>query len=432
MSFRRGLIGQPPAGMNFIVNKFNTHSMNLIIIEDEGWENLRPLSLTRPVWDMRCGILTLREKIERRFGAEISGFICRDYLAPFVADKNPGKTVNVIPEGETLFINGRAIFNSTESFADLKEDYCFFTGDELAAIYIKDTSKYFAEGWNFEQFDLNMSGLLRKKADAVILNYLWDFIAENHHQIASDLHLVKGFYREDPSDFVKNGIYIVEGEGFFTGKNVSISPGVVIDTSNGAVILDDDVKVMPNAVIIGPVYIGKGSLVKIGAKIYDGVSIGPVCKVGGEIEETIIQGYSNKQHEGFLGHAFLGEWCNLGAGTENSDLKNNYTNVKVQIGDKRVNTGKTFIGLFMGDHSKTGINTTFNTGTAVEVAAMAFGAGFQPRFIPSYHWSDGGKMTRADFDATIKTASIVMGRRDVELSEEEIDVLRYIFENSVK
>ena len=406
--------------------------MNIIIIEDEGWENLRPLSLTRPVWELRCGQLTLSEKIELRFNLKIDGYICREYLAPVTASKHPGSTVNVIPENDTLFLNGRAIFNNIEPFSDLKEDCCLFAGDELAAIFLKDPSKYFTIDWNFEQFNRNIAGLPRKKVDAILLKFPWDFIAENHRQIASDLHLVKGFYREDPDDFIKNGIHIVEGDGFFTGKNVSLAPGVVIDTSEGVVILDDGVKIMPNAVIIGPVSIGKGSLVKIGAKIYDGVSIGPLCKVGGEIVETIVQGHSNKQHEGFLGHAFIGEWCNIGAGTENSDLKNNYTNVKVQIGDKRVNTGKTFIGLFMGDHSKTGINTTFNTGTVVEVACMAFGAGFQPRYIPSFHWSDGAKMTCADFESTIKTASIVMERRNMKLSSEEIDILKHIFENTMK
>ena len=168
---------------------------------------------------------------------------------------------------------------------------------------------------------------------------------------------------------------------------------------------------------------------KIGAKIYEGTSAGPVCKLGGEIEETVIQGYSNKQHEGFLGHAVLGEWCNIGAGTENSDLKNNYTPVKVQIGKKRINSGKFFVGLFMGDHSKTGINTTFNTGSVVGVGSMAYGAGFQPRYIPSFKWSDGAKLISVDFDSTLKTAKTVLARRDLELTEEETSVLRRVYDD---
>jgi UDP-N-acetylglucosamine diphosphorylase/glucosamine-1-phosphate N-acetyltransferase len=222
----------------------------------------------------------------------------------------------------------------------------------------------------------------------------------------------------------------VEGKGIYVADKISLAPGVVLDASEGPIFLGEQVKIMPNAVIMGPAAIGKGSLVKIGAKIYGGTSIGPFCKVGGEIEGTIIQGYSNKQHEGFLGHAYIGEWCNIGAGTENSDLKNNYTQVKVQIGDKRVNSGKLKVGLFMGDHCKTGINTTFNTGSVMGVASMAFGAGFQPQYIPSFHWSDGGKLKKADLDSTIETSKVVMSRRGIEISAEEIEILRYIYKNS--
>ena len=405
--------------------------MTIIIFEDENWGNLRPISLTRPVWDLRCGILRLGEKIKLRCGKEINGYICRDYLVPLVEKRHPNCEINHLPEGETLFLNGRALFERFDEFFELKEDACFFSKGELVAALVKNSRFIDNNSMNAENITGALSSLPRTEVDVKTVKYPWEIVAENPNQIEADLKNLDVLIVAYPEDYLSQGVHITPGAGLFLEGDVSLAPGVVIDTSEGPVFLGDGVRVMPNAVIMGPAAVGTGSVVKIGAKIYPGTSIGPFCKVGGEIETTVIQGYSNKQHEGFLGHAYVGQWCNFGAGTENSNLKNNYKPVKVQIGKRRVNTGELFIGLFMGDHSKTGINTTFNTGSVVEVASMAYGGGFQPRFIPSFHWSDGEAMKPANFEETIKTAKTVLARRKVELLNEEIAVLKHIYDEAV-
>ncbi|MBI3004934.1 MAG: transferase, partial [Ignavibacteriales bacterium] len=205
--------------------------------------------------------------------------------------------------------------------------------------------------------------------------------------------------------------------------------GVVIDTEDGPVIIGKNVKVFPNATIIGPVFIGDNSWIKVGAQIYENTSIGPVCKVGGEVEETIIHSYSNKQHAGFLGHSYIAPWVNLGADTNNSDLKNNYGNVKVYVNGQQVDTGLQFVGLTMGDHSKAAINSMFNTGTVVGVCSNIFGFGFPPKYVPSFSWGAAGEtFTTFSIDKAIEVARRVMARRKIELTATEEKLFRKIFE----
>ncbi len=202
----------------------------------------------------------------------------------------------------------------------------------------------------------------------------------------------------------------------------------MIDSDAGPVIIENGGTIMPNAVIIGPVYIGKKCTIKANAKIYEGTSIGQISKVGGEVEESIIHEYSNKQHEGFLGHAYIGSWCNLGADTNNSDLKNNYGPVTIVMDKEKINTGETFVGLFMGDHSKSGINTMFNTGTVVGFCSNVFGAGYLPKYIPSFSWLDAQKgITPYKLEKAIEVAKKVMKRRDIKFTSVDNNIFKYLF-----
>jgi len=185
---------------------------------------------------------------------------------------------------------------------------------------------------------------------------------------------------------------------------------------------------MPNAVIQGPCYVGEKSKIKIGAKIYPGTSIGEFCKVGGEVEESIIHSYSNKQHDGFLGHAYLGQWVNIGAGANNSDLKNNYSKVNVYVNGELIDSDSLFVGLTMGDHSKTGINTMFNTGTVVGVMCNIFGADLFSKFVPSFSWGSVRKMTENKLDKALQTARLVMGRRGQDMTPEYENMLKHVHE----
>ena len=258
-------------------------------------------------------------------------------------------------------------------------------------------------------------------------NYLWDLIRENGIEIVKDI----GHLKKENLEFIDSksfdGINVVNEKEIFIRKNVTIKPGVVIDATNGPVYIDENAFIFPNAVIEGPVYIGESAKIKAGAQIYENVSIGKLCKVGGEVEESIFLSYSNKQHAGFIGHSYLGSWVNLGADTNCSDLKNNYSSIKVQLNGKAVDTGSQFLGVLIGDHSKTAINTMFNTGTVVGFSCNIFGAGFPDKYIPSFSWGGSESMSTYELNKSIATTKIVMNRRSEELLPENEKLFEYIF-----
>ena len=209
-------------------------------------------------------------------------------------------------------------------------------------------------------------------------------------------------------------VHIIKKENVFVGKNVTIKPGVVLDATGGPIIIADNAFIYPNAVIEGPVYIGESSKIKSGATIYENVTIGNVCKVGGEVEESIFMDYSNKQHAGFIGHAYVGSWVNLGADTNNSDLKNNYSKIRIKLSNKEIDSGSQFLGLMIGDHSKSSINTMFNTGTVVGFSSNIFGIGFPEKYVPSFTWGGDKSSTVYDLNKAMETAKIVMNRRKID------------------
>jgi UDP-N-acetylglucosamine diphosphorylase/glucosamine-1-phosphate N-acetyltransferase len=213
----------------------------------------------------------------------------------------------------------------------------------------------------------------------------------------------------------------------FIGKDVDLKPGVVLDASTGPIFIEKNVTIFPNAVIQGPFYIGESSRIKSCATIYPNVSIGKVCKVGGEVEDTIIHPYTNKQHSGFLGHSYLGSWINIGADTNNSDLQNNYGTIKVQVNGRHIDSGKQFVGLMMGDHSKTAINTMFNTGTVVGFSSNVYGAGFPPKYIPSFGWGGSESMKEYKLAKAFETARTVFARRDKDFKKEDEEMFETIF-----
>ena len=205
-------------------------------------------------------------------------------------------------------------------------------------------------------------GLPKTEIKVKMINYPWDLINNNGQEIVSDFATVAANEKVRIRGTVYEGAHLLNREKIVIGEGSKVKPGVVLDAENGPIFIGNNVTVFPNAVIEGPAFVGDRSLIKMGAKIYENTSIGEVCKVGGEVEASIIHSYSNKQHDGFLGHAYLGQWVNLGADTNNSDLKNNYGNVKLVLDGEEVESGSMFMGLLMGDHSKSSINTMFNTG----------------------------------------------------------------------
>jgi len=403
-------------------------NQTVCIFEDNKYSQLYPLSLTRPVFDLRCGMVTLKEKIIRQFPKHIVHLFCRDYLKDVVQQHNPSLKVNKIDSDTCLFINGRIVIDSKISkIFKTKEEVIFVYNDIIAGAFLKGSNvKKFVNALEKERNLNEFKEISRKKVGKItIINYPWDLVHKNASEIEKDFNLYK--QSGQIKGKVSHQAMLVNKSNIYIGKDVVIKPGAVLDAEKGSIYIGNEAEVLPNAVIIGPAFIGNGSTIKIGAKIYGGTSIGEVCKVGGEVEESIIHSYSNKQHDGFLGHAYLGQWVNIGADTNNSDLKNNYGNVKVYVNGQVIDSGSMFVGLTMGDHSKTGINTMFNTGTVVGIMSNIFGTDFPPKFIPSFTWGSARRMMEHKYGKALETARLVMGRRNQKLTPEYEKMIQHIY-----
>ena len=404
--------------------------MQICIFEDEKHSNFYPLSYTRPVYELVSGINTLREKIIRDIPGVNISLHCRKYLEETLIHQYPEVDINIINDNSCLFINGRVL--ASEYLAKIvledSEDCVYKSGDEIAAVKLSKENltkiKHdFTDTLSFESFP----ELPTKKINVKLYSYLWEMITDNGSEIVKDAEALT----IDNSDFTNTkdfeGVSFINTEKIFIKKNATIKPGVVIDAANGAVYIDDNVFIYPNAVIEGPVYIGKDSKIKIGAAIYENVSIGSNCKIGGEVEDAIILPYTNKQHAGFIGHSYLGSWVNVGADTNCSDLKNNYSTVKVKLNGKTIDTGTQFLGVIIGDHSKSAINTMFNTGTIVGISSNIFGAGFPEKYIPSFSWGGEDGLTTYELNKSIQTAKVVFGRRNKEFTTGDEKLLETVF-----
>ena len=403
--------------------------MQICIFEDSTYPNFYPLSYSRPVYELISGIRTLKEKIISDFpGLEIS-LHCRNYLEALTKLNNPGYTVNEIKGDECLFINGRVLCNGELKRISTKEDCIYKNHEDIVAAKLSGKNLYKVRNDLSDFLSIeNLSNLPVINLEIKIAHYIWDLISENGKQLLSDIEFLTGQDKSYKSPKEFPAVNFINPEQVFIGKDVIIKPGVVIDATHGPIFLDEKVFVFPNAVIEGPVYVGKDSKIKMGATIYENVSIGNVCKVGGEVEDAIIMPYSNKQHAGFIGHAYLGSWVNLGADTNCSDLKNNYSTVRVKLNGKSIDTGSQFLGLMIGDHSKSAINTMFNTGTVVGFSSNIFGSGFPDKYIPSFSWGGAEGITTYDLKKGMETARIVMKRRNIDFSVEEEKLFRYIFD----
>ena len=392
--------------------------MNFVIFDDEKRSNFFPITLTRSTGDLRVGILKLRQRISSYLEFSETKVIVSSELEAIIKERHKDWKVNEITAEETIFINSRIKIDAKakQAMLNLQKDECLVKDNTILAARCKPEKN------NISSENLNslFSNLQRIKDPEVnCWEYLWEFIEENAEYIKRDFNDI--FYDKDNYFETELGTTVINPYNVWIGDGAIIRPGVVIDATEGPVVLDENVTIMSNAVIIGPAYIGKGSTIKIGAKIYEGTSIGTMCKVGGEVEETIFQGYSNKQHDGFLGHSYIGEWVNLGADTNNSDLKNNYSTVSVYFypNKKEIDSQNQFVGTFIGDHSKTGINSTINTGTVIGVGCNLFGLGMIKNHIPSFNYGTGSETTEYLLEMFIETAEIVKKRRGLQFSESE-------------
>ena len=407
--------------------------MQICIFEDNNYINLEPLTYPRPVYQLISGISTIREKIVRKFPGKKYSLHCRAYLGNVLQQDFPKVRINAIEENECLFINGRIL--SDKNLAKIfstKEDRLFVSGGTIAAAKLSgDRLKAFGENFP-DVLDIdNFYGLPVQEVDIEFVNYIWDLINNNGPELKRDFDYLTGKGRpvkKSAGRKIHEGVHFVNKKQIFIGDGVEIRPGCVIDASDGPIYIDNGAFLYPNAVIMGPAYIGEKTKIKSCATIYENVSIGNVCKVGGEVEDMIMMPYSNKQHSGFIGHAYLGSWINIGADTNNSDLKNNYSTIKVAVNGKEINSGMQFLGLIMGDHSKTAINTMLNTGTVAGFSCNIFGAGFPSKEIPSFSWGGSEGIINYKPEKSIETAAKIMGRRNIKMSEWDRKLFTDIYE----
>ncbi|WP_370088666.1 GlmU family protein [Ekhidna sp.] len=374
---------------------------------EESWKQMLPLSYTRPVAEVRVGILKVHEKWSTMLNASSITFRSEDYLRGLFPK----------PENKTLTILGNVLPNRelVDAILSLGEKEAILWNDQLIA-------GFFDPGEPFETGNRKVIEI--SELDLVV--HPWDIFRLNGSEIKKDYELITKGRKSQPLNDPHTKTY---GDHIFLEEGASVK-AAVLNAENGPIYIGKDAEVQEGALIRGPFALCEQSVVNMGAKIKGDSTVGPHSKVGGEVSNSVIFGYSNKGHEGFLGNSVLGEWCNLGADTNNSNLKNNYANVKMWnfASGRFKDTGLQFCGLIMGDHSKCGINTMFNTGTTVGVSVNIFGDGFPRTIIPSFAWGGASGFSTYQTRKAFETAELVMQRRNKELTEADKAMLSHIFE----
>jgi len=373
--------------------------MKIILADFEAHLRFAPLSLTRPIGDIRVGLFTNLERWSILLPDDHIGFQSESYLRDEFEELNDGKIVNA----------------------------CIIPNEDFVAsiVYLEDNCRLML-GNNTMAISGTGKNIINYKGEIpILINHRWELLSVNAAAISNDIDLIKESiaYQKIPKDIIvigpKDSIYLEEG---------AILSSCTLNTNEGPIYISKGAEVMEGALIRGPFALCENAVVKMGAKIYGASTIGPFCKVGGELSNVIFQSYSNKGHDGFLGNSYIGEWCNLGADTNVSNLKNNYDSVSSYCYEKKeeVNTGLQFLGLFMGDHSKTGINSMFNTGAVVGVSCNLYGAGFFPKHTLSFSWGEPNALEPFRIEKSLEYANKMMERRSEKLSAEEENILVHL------
>ena len=384
---------------------------HIVLFDGNERNNLLPLTATRAVADLRIGILTIKEKWEKYLNVKVD-ILTQDYLQPKYAYEAKDNAVfinaSVLPTDDLLVaiekIDNEMVIKNDATIIALRTNNLIYSLADLNNVIDKLHSK---------TIQLSNSPI----------NFPWDIFTVNGQEIKNDIKLLG--LKPNPeklsstNTLLGNEIYIEDGAS---------CECAILNTKNGPVYLGKDSEVMEGCTVRGPFALGEHATLKMQTKIYGDTTVGPHCKVGGEVSNSVLFGYSNKGHDGFIGNSVIGEWCNLGADTNNSNLKNNYGKVKAYNYPSKdfINTGLQFCGLIMGDHAKSSINTMFNTGTVVGVCANVFGGGFHPKFVNDFAW---GNDAIFELEKAYEVAQRVMERRQINLSETDKNILKYIFDN---
>ncbi|MEP0211665.1 MAG: GlmU family protein [Cellulophaga sp.] len=387
--------------------------MNYILFDGTARTALLPFTFTRPVAEIRIGILTIREKWEKYLGSTTST-ITEDYLS----EKHP-----MVELEENVMINSSYLPNSSlvALIEDLKENQVIYHNDNIVAFFAKEAQ---------EEIDFDTYKAITYTEDVITVENTWDIFAKNEEALQADFDLVTEGRISAP---------ISDTNTLINPDNIFIEEGAIVEycmlnATKGPIYVGKNAEIWEGAMVRGGLALCDNAVIKMGAKIYGATTIGPYSKVCGEVSNSVIFGYSSKGHEGYLGNSVLGEWCNIGADSNNSNLKNNYAKVRLwnYESESFEQTGLQFCGLMMGDHSKSAINTMFNTGTVVGVNVNIYVPGFPRNFVPSFSWGGASGFTTYGTKKAFDTAKIMMARRNVEFTEQDEAILTHIFEETKK
>ncbi|MFK7832521.1 MAG: GlmU family protein [Winogradskyella sp.] len=385
--------------------------MNYILFDGTYRNNLLPFTFTRPVADLRVGILTIREKWEMHLEYTTTT-ITEDYLS----DKYP-----MVELEENIMINASFLPNLevVTLVKDLKHNQALFKGEDVIAFFAMEGE---------EHSDFSTFEAIEYQGDILKIEHTWDIFSKNGAAIVEDFNLMT---KDRESEPIPATVNTINAEHIFIEKGATLN-FATLNASDGPIYIGKDAEVMEGSIVRGPLALCNNATLKLGTKIYGPTTIGPHSKVGGEVNNSVLFGYSNKGHDGFLGNSVIGEWCNLGADTNNSNLKNNYAEVRLWDYQTEgfAKTGLQFCGLMMGDHSKCGINTMFNTGTVVGVSANIFGSGFPRNFVPSFSWGGSKGFVTYKTAKAFEVAEVVMARRKLAFTENDKTILEHIFEET--
>ncbi len=383
--------------------------MNYILFDGNVREALLPFTYTRPVADIRVGILTIREKWEKYLGYTTTT-ITEDYL---------GEKYPMVEMQENVLINASFLPNKelVGLVEALKENEAVFYDDEVVAFFTKETQ---------EEVDFSTYKYIDFEGEAIRIEKTWDIFSYNDKAIKADFNFITEGRKSQP---ISSTNKVINPENIFLEEGAKVEYAI-LNATDGPIYVGKDAEIWEGSIIRGSLALCEHATVKLGAKIYGGTTAGPYCKIGGEISNSVLFGYSSKGHDGFLGNSVLGEWCNLGADTNNSNLKNNYAKVKLWNYEAEgfEQTGLQFCGLIMGDHSKTAINTMFNTGTVVGVNSNVYVPGFPRNFVPSFSWGGANGFSSYATKKAFEVAKVVMARRGIEFGEEDAKILNHVFE----
>ena len=387
--------------------------MNYILFDGTVRNALLPFTFTRPVADIRVGILTIREKWEKYLGATTTT-LTEEYLM----EKYP-----MVEMEQNIMINASFLPNAklVSLIQNLVTNQAVVFGEEIVAFHTNETQ----EEVDFDQYDCVVYD-----GDLMQIENTWDIFSKNDRAIREDFEFLTADRVSQP---IPKSVNVIAPENIFIEAGAKLE-FVTLNAATGPIYIGANAEIMEGSVIRGPFALCESGRVKLATKVYGATTVGPHSVIGGEVNNSVLFGYSNKGHDGFLGNSVLGEWCNIGADSNNSNLKNNYEEVRLWSYETEgfAKTGLQFCGLMMGDHSKCGINTMFNTGTVVGVSANIFGAGFPRNFVPSYSWGGASGFTTYITSKAFQTAKIVMARRNVEFTEQDAAILTHVFEETKK